>query len=447
MPTDSARTFLRALEVFRPAFTAATFARWLLLMAAWVLCTERHALTECLVVSGAAGVWEHSAFHRVFSRRRWDLDALARLWLAALVERLSARKLRLQFVIDDTLGTHKGPTVFGLGTHLDAVRSTRKRKTFTFGHVWVTCALVVTVPFSPRPFAIPLLFRLYRSKKECARHGGDYRTKTEQARELVELLLRWLPEASFDLLLDAGYTNRAVLRGLPSRVRVLGALTLRAALTTAGGRTLRTGRHSPKGAPRGALAAWAEDTSHPWETIEARVYGGLRTRQIKTAEVQWWSVLGAPSIRVVLLRCTTGTLPLRAFLCTDSKTDAASVLTGYARRWSIEVYFFEVKQFLGLCASRARLEWAVRRTAPCVGLLYGVLVMWFWEQSERGLQAVVPNRPWYGHKDAVSFEDILRTARVALGRDPLLAQVEALAPLRRVYRRAAAPFRAMRHAA
>ncbi|MBK6529721.1 MAG: hypothetical protein IPF99_08995 [Deltaproteobacteria bacterium] len=169
--------------------------------------------------------------------------------------------------------------------------------------------------------------------------------------------------------------------------------------------------------------------------------------QIKTAEVQWWSVLGAPSIRVVLLRCTTGTLPLRAFLCTDSKTDAASILTGYARRWSIEVYFFEVKQFLGLCASRARLEWAVRRTAPCVGLLYGVLVMWFWEQSERGLQAVVPNRPWYGHKDAVSFEDILRTARVALGRDPLLAQVEALAPLRRVYRRAAAPFRAMRHAA
>jgi hypothetical protein len=212
---DSARTFLRALEVFRPAFTAPTFARWLLLMAAWVLCTERHALTERLVVRGAAAVWEHSAFHRLFSRRRWDLDALARLWLAALVERLAARKLRLQFVIDDTLGTHKGPTVFGLGTHLDALRSTRKRKTFTFGHVWVTCALVVTVPFSPRPFAIPLLFRLYRSKKECALHGGDYRTKTEQARALVELLLRWLPEASFNLLLDSGDTNRAVLRGLP----------------------------------------------------------------------------------------------------------------------------------------------------------------------------------------------------------------------------------------
>jgi hypothetical protein len=209
VPKDSARTFLRALEVFRPAFTAATFARWLLLMAAWVLCTERHAITECLVVSGAAGAWEHSAFHRVFSRRRWDLDALGKLWLVELVARMAARGLRLQFVIDDTLGSHKGPKVFGLGTHLDAVRSTRKTKVFTFGHVWVTCALVVTVPFSTRPFAIPLLFRLYRSKKECAKNGGSYRKKTEQARELVELLIAWLPEAAFDLLLDSGYTTRA----------------------------------------------------------------------------------------------------------------------------------------------------------------------------------------------------------------------------------------------
>ena len=93
------------------------------------------------------------------------------------------------------------------------------------------------------------------------------------------------------------------------------------------------------------------------------------------------------------------------------------------------------------------MEWAVRRTAPCVGLLYGVLVMWFWEQSERGLQAVVPNRPWYGHKSAVSFEDILRTARAALGRESLLAQVEAITPLRRAHRHAAAPGRAMPRAA
>ena len=113
------------MEVFRPAFTAATFARWLLVTAAWVLCTERHAVTEYLVVRGAAGVWEHSAIHRVYSRRRGAVDALRKRWLLALAARLERWGVRLPFVIDDTLGTHRAPKVFGLGTHLDAVRSTR----------------------------------------------------------------------------------------------------------------------------------------------------------------------------------------------------------------------------------------------------------------------------------------------------------------------------------
>lgn len=447
MPTTGARTLLRALEVFRPAFTNATFARWLLLLTAWVVCTERHAVTECLVVSGVAGVWEHSAFHRVFSRRRWDLDELGRLWLLDLLARLAPRGQRLQFVIDDTLGAHKGPKVFGLGTHLDAVRSTRKRKVFSFGHVWVTCALVVTVPFSARPFALPVLFRLYRSKKECAANVGDYRTKTALALELVDRLCEWLPQASFDLLLDSGYATRTVLRGLPDRVRVLGAMDPRAVLHAVGGRTLRSGHRSEQGERLGALTAWAEDDARPWQTVQAHVYGGLRAMRIKTQVAQWWHVLGPRPLRVVLLECTTGTMRLRAFLSTDVELEAACVLSGYARRWSVEVFYFEAKQWLGLCASRARLEFAVRRTTPCVGLLYGVLVVWFWEQSERGLQAVIPERPWYGHKAHVSFEDILRTARVALRERPLRELLDEVAPLRHAHDGRAAPGSPSRRAA
>jgi hypothetical protein len=41
---------------------------------------------------------------------------------------------------------HKGPRIFGLGTHLDAVRSTRKTKVFAFGHVGVVLAVAVPVP-------------------------------------------------------------------------------------------------------------------------------------------------------------------------------------------------------------------------------------------------------------------------------------------------------------
>ena len=80
VPGSSALTFARTLEVLRPAFTPATFARWLLLLCAWTLCTERHAITECLVVRGLSATFEHSAFHRVFSRNRWDLAAVFDRW-------------------------------------------------------------------------------------------------------------------------------------------------------------------------------------------------------------------------------------------------------------------------------------------------------------------------------------------------------------------------------
>ncbi len=57
---------------------------------------------------------------------------MGRLLLLKLVA-LTPGPLRL--VLDDTLCTHKGPKVFGLGVHVDAVRSTRKRCLLTFDHV------------------------------------------------------------------------------------------------------------------------------------------------------------------------------------------------------------------------------------------------------------------------------------------------------------------------
>ena len=66
------------------------------------------------------------------------------------------------------LPSKKGPTIFGIGNHLDPVKSSKAPQIFTFGQVWVVLSVVVRFPFSRRPWALPILFRLYRSKKE---HG------------------------------------------------------------------------------------------------------------------------------------------------------------------------------------------------------------------------------------------------------------------------------------
>jgi len=126
--------------------------------------------------------------------------------LRLLVARFAATG-RLCLALDDTLTPKKGPTVFGLGCHLDAVRSTKRCRVFTFGHVWVVLALVVRVPFAARPWAFPVLFRLYRTQRECQRAGARYRKKTELGRELVDLVAAWAPARRLDVVGDAAYCN------------------------------------------------------------------------------------------------------------------------------------------------------------------------------------------------------------------------------------------------
>lgn len=133
----------------RGAFGGPSFAKLKVLAAGWVLAGGARTVTAALVASRVAGVRHHEAFHRFFSRAKWCPDEVGRL----LFERLlpCVDNAAIEVVLDDTLAAKKGPKVFGLGTHLDAVRSTRRHRIFTFGHVWVVLAVRVKLPFSARP--------------------------------------------------------------------------------------------------------------------------------------------------------------------------------------------------------------------------------------------------------------------------------------------------------
>ena len=74
-------------------------------------------------------------FHRFFSRARWSPDELGRRVFERIVARWVASEEPITVVLDDTLAPKKGPHVYGLGTHLDAVRSTRRTRVFTSEHV------------------------------------------------------------------------------------------------------------------------------------------------------------------------------------------------------------------------------------------------------------------------------------------------------------------------
>jgi hypothetical protein len=414
MPDIHLLTLLAVLKDLGTPLTRPGFANFLVVAVGWLQSYGAHAVTQALVVTDVAGKRHHEAFHRFFSRGSWDPDSLG-MWLFFKVERWLDADRTLRIVIDDTLAPKKGPHVFGIGSHLDAVRSTKRQRVFCFGHCWVVLSVTLHVPFSRRAWALPVLFRLYRNKKECAKNGGPYRKKTELAREMLDVVLGWR-NGRIELAADSAYCNDTITRGLPKRLHLFGSMRPDAVLTAlpADKPGPRAGRPRKRGEPLPKPEDVARDERQPWQRCRVFVYRREVTVRYKTLCAQWYRACGTRLLRIVIVATDNGSVPYRVFFSTDASLDVPTIIASYGARWSIECFFREAKQFLGFADSQARKEQAVRRMAPFVGLLYTTLVLWFLEGASTSPLAAPPVRPWYPHKSGVSFEDILRAARRTL---------------------------------
>jgi DDE superfamily endonuclease len=415
MPSSALRS-LRALweETFRRGLTAPGFANFVVIASGWLLTQGTHAVTEALVMTDVAARRHHEAFHRFFSRGTWSPDLLGR-WLFGRIRQVLGEAGVVRIVLDDTLAPKKGPQVFGIGSHLDAVRSTKKQKVFAFGHCWVTLAVLVRPPFSSRTWALPVLFRLYRTQKDCERCGVAHRKKTDLARDMLDVFCHWVTDARIELAADSAYCNDTVTRNLSDRVVLFGAMRPDAVLTEPPPPPSKTGGRPRK---RGRLLRKPEhiarDGRTPWKTAEAVLYGKKTTVRFKTLCAQWYRATGTRLLRIVVVATDSGTMPYRVFFSFDPSLTPTTILESYAGRWGIEVFFREAKQLLGFADSQARKQAAVLRVAPLVGLLYSSLVVWFAEGVHRTAIAAPPIRPWYPHKRGLCFYDVLRAARRAL---------------------------------
>jgi hypothetical protein len=439
MVHEALRTLIDALEVVRPAFTRPGFANLVVVFAGWTMTSGTHAVTQALVTTGVAGRRHHEAFHRFFSRGTWDPDEVGRLlfgWIARHLREGAA----IRIALDDTLATKKGPHVFGIGSHLDAVRSTRRQKIFAFGHCWVVLAVLLPVPFSSRTFALPVLFRLYRTVKSCERAGQPHRKKTELARDLLDVFARWAGSRRVEVAADCAYCNDTITRGLPENFVLFGAMRPDAVLTALPAKSPRKpGRPSRRGRPVAKPEVIAKDKRRPWRSCEATLYGVRRVVRYKTVDAQWYRACGVGLLRIVIVKVDDGAIGMRVFFSTDPTIDVPVILETYAGRWAIEVCFRDLKQLLGFGDSSARKRAAVERTAPFVGLVYTTLVLWFAEGVHRTRIAAPPLRPWYRHKRGLCFADVLRAAQRALLPLDVLDPRRSLANLRKLRTRRAWP--------
>lgn len=409
-------SLLSLLETLQTAFTRPGFANLTVLFVGWVLTNGSHAVTQALVSVEIPGRRHHEAFHLFFSRGTWIPDEVGRLLFAKVLEMLVPPEAAIRAAIDDTLANKKGPEIFGIGSHLDPVRSTKSRRIFAFGHVWVVLTVVVSVPFSQRLWSLPLLFRLYRNKKECKKNGARYRKKTELARDMVAILASWAPGRRIEFAADSAYCNATVLKKLPKNVVFFGDMRQDAVLTAQPCRRRhngkgRCGRQPIRGLSLPKPSALAADTRRPWIRCKIKLYGAVRTIHYKTLDAQWYRACGGLVVRIVVVRVEHGNVGLRVFFCTDRNVAPKDILRKYAGRWSIEVCFRDMKQHLGFSDSSARKKEAVERVAPFVGYIYTSLTLWFVDGIWQTRLATPPLRPWYPHKKGLCFADIVRAAQ------------------------------------
>ena len=442
MALRSSDTLLAWTKVLAPAFTKPGFANAVLVFCGWILTRGTHAITQALVELGIQGRVHHERLHRFFSRGAWSADELGRLLFAKLVEHFTDVD-EVTVVIDDTLVSHKGPKIFGLGTHIDPVRSSRTWKVLSLGHVWVVVAVCVRLPFSRRTWALPLLFRLYRPKPSCKRGHPSFKTKTQLAHEMLLIVAQWASGRRVRVTADSAYAVSTVLRELPSNVVFIGAMRPDAALTALPlpQEQRPTGRRRKRGQRLPTPAELAKAPSQRWAKPSVHIYGQDATLEVKVFDAQWYRVANERHLRVVLVRVLRGDLPVRVFFCTDPKLDVTDIIKTYAARWGIEVCFRELKQHLGFGDPSSRKREAVERTAPFVGYLYTLLVLWFCSMPPRQRRRAIVHRPWYRTKKGYSFEDILRAAQLALRAldvsDLLHGYADLLVPTPTVSRRAA----------
>lgn len=411
-------SFVAILEQFSLVMTKPTFNSFVTLLTGWVF-ARRRTVTGMLLAAGAVGSKHHSAFHRVFSKSCWSLDDLGFAVLELVWPWVRNEKVTM-LAIDDTLARKRGLNIFGVSMHHDPLRSTRKTSIKSWGHDWVVLSVIVKFPFCKNKFfSLPILFRLYVSKKTNHQKNCRHHTRPELAVEMLETLCKRHGERCFHVVADSTYGGQSVLKYLPDNCDLTSRLSLDARLYDApprrqpgtNGRPRKRGKRLPT--PRQMLE---QRTRH----VTLNIYGRHDCSRVANGLARWYALPNRP-LQIVAVQPLSGGRKRQAFYSTCYAATAKQVLTWYARRWSLEETFQAAKTHLGFEEPQGWTKLAVQRTAPTAMLLYSLMVLWFASVGRHDYQA--PYRPWYRHKTHPSFADMVATLR----RTSLKEQVLSLA--------------------
>lgn len=406
-------SLLILLDPFAIAFRKEAFDTFRLMLGAWIVCLGRRTISRVWETTGQSETRDHCSAFRLFSAAAWNWDEVCRILALAVVARL-VPGMRIWLVVDDTLCHKRGAKVAFGGIFLDAVLSTRRHKVFRFGNNWVLLGIVIQLPFrKDRYFCLSSLWRIY--EKQGKENRSEHRTKSQLAAELVSQFARWFPGHKIQVVGDCAYIGQHLLQNRESNVEVIGPIRWDAALSTplssGSGERRKKGDRLPT--PAQMLA---DDRRWPAQELVIRFPKRKRRLQVKVVQnVCWYQAAGPQPVQLVLVRDPEGKWRNEALLSTDLTLAPKEIITGYCRRWSVEIAFCDSKQMLGFHDPQVWCAKSVERAAPMSWFLGSLVVLWYAVAGRDG-EPARRHRPWYHDKPEPTFADMLGACRLHLWR-------------------------------
>jgi hypothetical protein len=307
------------LQEFESAFSRPTWRKVQVLIVWTRFARGRRPVAAALRPLGLSEAPSVSLYHHVLNRARWS--AWGRRLLAWFGRTFVAAGGALTFVIDETLERRWGRRITTRGHDRDPLASSTHCAVATSGVRWIVLTLVISPPWMPRSWALPVLSVPAPTPEVSRRLGRRHKTVPHRARQMILLVRRWLPGVEMTVLGDQTYSVHALAGTCARRdVRLVAPLRMDAALYVpapprrpgTNGRPRVTGERLP------TLEQVLEEAQTLWQRVRVSWYNGRRRALDVSSGTAVWSRMGQPvlPIRWVLVRDPSGRLEPRAYCST-----------------------------------------------------------------------------------------------------------------------------------
>lgn len=403
------------LIAFAPLFSNPVWLNVQILAVGTILCTGKRTVTSVLMVMGLKEDEHFTNFHRVLNRAKWSALRGSEILFGLLII-LIPHGWPLIIAVDETVERRKGKKIKAKGCYRDAVRSTEKKVVTCFGLKWISMMLIVPLPWSSRPWALPFLTVLAPSKAHDESAGRRHKTTVDWTRQMIMQVSRRAAHRSVVLIGDGAYAAvRLALccAGLPGTVSLVSRLRTDARLydfpppETPG----RRGPKPKKGKKQPSLSVRIKDPETQWTPIEVVWYEGVKRTLEIFSGISLWYKAGLPPVPIkwVAVRDPEGKLRTEAFFSTDSDATEKQILEHFVMRWNIEVTFEELRRHLGFETQRQWSESAIQRTTPALFAMFSVIILIALELLKSETLPVLCCA-WYKKSEA-TFSDVIAFVR------------------------------------